>query len=166
VRLHPLRPLRPVTDDIDRRGDRPAPGKEDGQMPQEPAVKIIALISRKPGLSREEFIEHYENHHAKLIARYKHKWMLDYRRNYPVPASSFRKLDGADGQMPDCDVITEASFATVEDYEAFTKASLDPEFGSQVVADEETFMDRGSIRFFRVDVYPSDLSEAGTAAPR
>lgn len=128
-------------------------------MPQEPAVKIIALISRKPGLSREEFIQHYEQHHARLIAGRKHQWLLDYRRNYVVPASSFQKLDGADGQLPDCDVITEASFATVEDYEAFSEASRDPAFGRQVVADEETFMDRSSIRFFRVDVYPSDLSE-------
>jgi len=33
-------------------------------------VKTIALIKRKPGLSREEFIRHYEEVHAPLALKH------------------------------------------------------------------------------------------------
>ncbi|MGQ4600691.1 EthD domain-containing protein [Nocardia sp. R6R-6] len=129
-----------------------------------PAVRVVALIRRKPGTTREEFIEHYENHHARLIAGHKYKWLADYTRNYVIPGTEIQKLDGDDGSLPDCDVITIASFNTVEDYEAFTRASSDPEFQRAVVADEESFMDRDSIRFFRVDAHVTDLDEFGAPA--
>ena len=124
-----------------------------------PAVRVIALIRRKPGLSREEFVEHYEQHHARLIAAHKHTWLADYSRNYVEPGAQITKMDGAAGSLPDCDVVTVASFRTVEDYEAFSQASQDPDFQAAVLADEQTFMDRDSIRFFRADVRLSDLEE-------
>lgn len=135
-------------------------------MPTEtaPAVRVVALIRRKPGTTREEFIEHYENHHARLIASHKYRWLADYTRNYVIPGTEIQKMDGDGGSLPDCDVITVASFSTVEDYEAFTQASGDPEFQRAVLADEESFMDRDSIRFFRVDAYVTDLAQFGAPA--
>lgn len=134
--------------------------------PTAPAVRVIALIKRKPGLSREEFIEHYEQHHARLIAGHKHRWLMDYSRNYVEPGGQIGKVDGAAGSLPDCDVVTVASFAMVEDYDAFRLASDDPAFREAVLRDEESFMDRGSIRFFRADVRVSDLGEfAGAPQP-
>lgn len=127
-----------------------------------PAVRVIALIRRKPGTTREEFIEHYENHHARLIASHKYAWMADYTRNYVIPGTGITKMDGGGGALPECDVITVASFSTAEDYEAFTQASGDLEFKQAVLADEESFMDRESIRFFRVEAHVTDLTEFGT----
>jgi hypothetical protein len=119
---------------------------------------MIALIRRKPGTTREEFIEHYKNHYARLIGSCKHRWLADHSRNYVIPGSEVTKLDGAAGSLPDCDVVTIASFATEEDFRSFSEASKDPEFQQAVVADEETSMDRDSIRFFRVDAHLSDLA--------
>ena len=65
--------------------------------------KCIALLRRKPGLSREDFIDYYERQHAPLIRRLL-PGIIDYRRNYV-------ELEGAflfPGAAPiDFDVITE-----------------------------------------------------------
>ena len=29
-------------------------------------IKVVTLLTRKPGMSREAFIEHYETHHRKI----------------------------------------------------------------------------------------------------
>jgi hypothetical protein len=77
-----------------------------------PAVRIIALIRRKPGTTREEFIEHYEHHHARQIAGHKYKWMSDYTRNYVIPGNRDSEAGRRGGTPADCDVITVASAFT------------------------------------------------------
>ena len=33
-------------------------------------IKVVTLLTRKPGMSREAFIEHYETHHRKIGEKY------------------------------------------------------------------------------------------------
>ena len=49
-------------------------------------VKMIALLRRKAGMSREDFIQYYETKHVPLILKHV-KIMADYRRSYVVPGN-------------------------------------------------------------------------------
>ena len=71
-------------------------------MSKKAAVKIIALLKRKPDLTMEAFIHYYENNHAPLVLKIA-PFIMDYRRNYARSGSALGSLDGG---APDCDVIT------------------------------------------------------------
>ena len=90
-------------------------------------IKAMSFVSRKPGLSREEFIRHYEDAHAPLAMQ--HFPFQRYVRNYVM-----------DGQAEELgfDCITEVWFETSEDYRVISE-------------DEERFMDRGKIVAFLVE---------------
>jgi len=109
-------------------------------------VKAIALLKRKPGFSREEFVSHYEEIHAPLIM--KHSTGLEkYVRNHVVAL--------ADGEEPGFDCITELWY---HDMEAF-KSSISvwgTEAGKVIRDDEDSFLDRSKIAFFLVDEKISD----------
>ena len=44
--------------------------------------KVLWLLRRKPGITHEQFRDHYENSHAILGQKYLGHLMLDYKRNY------------------------------------------------------------------------------------
>lgn len=118
------------------------------------AVKIIALLKRKSGISREVFRDYYENKHVPLIMRLL-PYMADYRRNYVLPASGHDDSGIADA---DCDVVTEAWFITNDDFKAFSEAAARKDIQEQIAADESEFLDRSSIRMFAVEERTSDAS--------
>lgn len=120
-------------------------------MPNTYAVKVMCLLKRKPGLSLEEFIYYYENNHVPLILRLL-PYHADYRRNYVQQGG---ELSTMDGQPSDYDVITEASFATQEDFDRFCLEAAKPELREMVIADELNFIDRENLRFFIVDEHTS-----------
>ena len=64
--------------------------------------KIMILIKRRPGMSMDEFIDYYENHHAALGVRVVPN-MTGYTRRYLMPLG-----DGA--PEPPYDVATEIVF--------------------------------------------------------
>ncbi len=102
--------------------------------------KSIALIKRKPGMSRAEFRDYYETHHAPLGQR--HFNFARYVRNYPKVSE--------DAPEPPYDVIVEFWF---EDEAAFTRAmafNLSPE-ARLFREDEARFMDTQFITGFTVE---------------
>ena len=107
-------------------------------------VKAIALLKRKPGLSREEFIEHYEEVHVPLILKHS-TGVIKYIRNFIV----------SDGMTePDYDCITELWY---EDMEAFTAtiSVWGTEEGQVIIEDENSFIDRDMIKFYMVEEHVS-----------
>ena len=107
-------------------------------------IKSMTLIKRKPGLSREEFIQHYEEVHAPLALKH-FPTFTRYARNYVIT------LPGA--EEPDFDCITEIWFDDIEGAMAVTEVLGDynTEIGRIFLDDEERFMDRGSRVSFLVD---------------
>ena len=107
-------------------------------------IKSMTLIKRKPGLSREEFIQHYEEVHAPLALKH-FPTFKRYVRNYVIA------LPGT--EEPDFDCITEFWFEDIEGAMAVTEALGDykTEIGRIFLDDEEKFMDRGSRVSFLVD---------------
>ena len=99
----------------------------------------------------EDFIDYYENHHVPLILRIL-PFQVEYSRNYVRQGGAIASMDG---QPADYDVVTEARFATQEDFERFCVEGTKPEIREQVIADELNFMDRDNLRFFIVDEYKS-----------
>lgn len=120
--------------------------------------KCIALLKRRPDLSREDFIAYYETHHAPLIRRLLPD-IVDYRRNYV-------QLEGAflfPGAAPiDFDVITEIWLADRAAYDRFITAAVQEDIANQIAQDEENFLDRTATRMLVVDEKGAGMPPAPT----
>jgi len=111
-----------------------------------PAVKLVGLLKRKPGISMAEFEEHYENFHVPLVLSVT-PYISRYVRNYVNHDSTLGNLDSLSST---CDVITEAWFDTEEDFRKFNEAATRPEVREKVIEDELKFLDREALRLFVV----------------
>jgi uncharacterized protein (TIGR02118 family) len=119
-------------------------------------MKLMALAKRKPGLTFEQFREHYETRHAPL-ARSLLPQIKSYVRNYVRHDLSHQSAGPEpSGEGPDFDVVTEFTFETREDYERLMAAYADPVIQRTIAEDEERFLDRAATRFFIVDVEGTD----------
>ncbi len=110
--------------------------------------KVIALLAKKPGLTREQFIDYYENNHAPLICKLL-PMTLEYRRN-------FLDLEGAiifpGATAPDFDVVTEIYYKDRDAYDAMLASHAnDPSVGEAIARDEENFLDRAKTRLIIVE---------------
>ena len=103
-------------------------------------IKAMSLIKRKQGLSREEFIRHYEEKHVPLAM--KHFPFKKYTRNYVISFPGLEEMD--------FDCITEVWFETMDDCQAAAEFSASKEY-KVISDDEEKFMDRNNIVAFLVD---------------
>ena len=66
-------------------------------------IKVVTLLTRKPGMSREAFIEHYETHHRKIGEKYLSGFASKYQRRY-LQSAGFREQKG---DAPPFDVLME-----------------------------------------------------------
>jgi hypothetical protein len=121
------------------------------------AVKIIALIKRKPGLSAQEFREYYETRHAPLALKHLGRYIQKYVRNYPIAGDTQQETEYFRGGKPaedafDYDVLTEMWFADRATYdELCTLTQKDPVIGEIFRTDEGRFIDRPSVRYIVCD---------------
>lgn len=110
-------------------------------------IRMLALLVRRPDLSRDAFRSHYEGQHAPLALP-----LLDgvrhYVRNHVAPG-----LDA--GRCP-FDVLSEFGYESQAAVTAVA-ARLDSERGEAIREDERRFMDKPRNRFF-----PLDLLERST----
>jgi uncharacterized protein (TIGR02118 family) len=109
--------------------------------------KTIALLKCKSGLSREAFIDYYENHHVPLI-RSLLPQICGYRRNFVDPEGAFINEGAAER---DFDVITEIWVPDRAAYDAAMALHARPEVAQAIAEDEENFLDRSCTRMFVVD---------------
>ncbi|MGM5069125.1 EthD domain-containing protein [Rhodococcus qingshengii] len=115
--------------------------------------KIMVLLKRRPGLTMDEFIEHYEGHHAQLGIKFAPN-MIHYGRHYirAIP-------DVLDGTVrePEYDVITEVHFENRASFEENGKLMQDPQALAELIADEEYLFDRSKKSRVVVEDHSSDL---------
>ena len=116
-------------------------------------IKVVTLLTRKPGMSRETFIEHYETHHRKIGEKYLGGFATKYQRRY-LQSAGFRDQEGA---APPFDVLMEIWYP---DQDALNRAmavlSTD-EAQAEIAADEERLFDRDLIRSYTVEEYESEM---------
>ena len=110
-------------------------------------LKVVALLARKPGMSREDFIHHYETVHAPLARRLLPQ-MADYKRNYVDLGGA---IIGPGTSTPDFDSVTEIWFHSRADLEAMLAPNAIPAIGEEIARDEDKFLNRGKTRFFVVE---------------
>jgi len=109
-------------------------------------VKTLALIARKPGLSRDEFRAHYETQHAPLALPLM-SGLLRYVRHHVT-----EELHGAAG----FDVATAFTYRDAAAMRSVV-AKLATPAGDAVLRDELRFMDKPRNRFFEL----RDVEETG-----
>ena len=90
--------------------------------------KVVALISKRPDISREDFIRYYESSHAPLAKR-----LLPMVGRY---TRSFLP----EGHGADFDVVTEIWFRDEAAYAAFRARMADPVVIAAIRADEANFL--------------------------
>ena len=116
-------------------------------------IKVVTLLTRKPGMSREAFIEHYETHHRKIGEKYLGGFASKYQRRY-LQSAGFRERED---DAPPFDVLMEIWYP---DQEALNRAlavlSTD-EAQAEIAADEERLFDRDLIRSYTVEEYESEM---------
>ena len=108
--------------------------------------KVLAFLTKKDGLSTEDFVDYYENHHVPLILDLATAPLL-YKRRYRGEA-----LTRADPTV-DFDVVTELGFADRAGYRAWMAQLADA--GGRVAADEARFLDRSRTRAYVVEERPT-----------
>jgi hypothetical protein len=127
-------------------------------------LKVMLMMKRNPGLSLEEFIEHYERVHVPL-ALTNARNLVHYERHYLRPG---RFVPFGDELIePDYDVITELWYDSETTFESQQELlRRHPEVLADIVADEENLFDRSKSRFAYVEDHVSDLSGLSTARDR
>ena len=122
-------------------------------------IKVVLLVRRKPGLSREEFRGYYESRHAPLAAS-QLRCCVRYVRNFVV--------EDVAGQ-PDFDCVTEFWYELDGPWREARDHIASEASRQTLAADEAKFMDRGSMRVVVVsecETPAASLAPASLAPPR
>ena len=123
-------------------------------------IKVVTLLTRKPGMSREAFIEHYETHHRKIGEKYLSGFAVKYQRRY-LQSAGFRGQEGA--TLP-FDVLMEIWYPDQDTLDAALAVLSTDEAQAEIIADEERLFDRDLIRSYTVEEYESDMPAVQTGA--
>jgi hypothetical protein len=119
-------------------------------------IKWVNLLKRRPNLSLEEFIDHYENVHRKIGEKYLSKYAVRYMRRYlrPVPESIYS------GEMVrNYDVIMEIWFPDQKAFEDCFAVLITKEVQAEIREDEKKLFDRKNMHMFVVEEHESDLGK-------
>ena len=95
-------------------------------------IKVVTLLTRKPGMSREAFIEHYETHHRKIGEKYLSGFATKYQRRY-LQSAVFREQEG--DALP-FDVLMEIWYRDQEALNGALAVLSTEEAQAEIVADE------------------------------
>jgi uncharacterized protein (TIGR02118 family) len=107
--------------------------------------KVFGFLTKRNGLSMQEFIDYYETKHVPLICSVAPVPTV-YKRRYLVGD----RLTVGGGEV-DFDVMTELAFADRDKFDAWMSALAKPEVGARIVADEEKFLNRARTRAYVIE---------------
>jgi hypothetical protein len=111
-------------------------------------AKLIFLLKRKPGMSKEGFRAHYEASHVKLAEQYIGHLLTGYHRNYPVFASLNPSNQPAGEEVLPYDfgydAVTEMRVKDDASLAEINRIFNDPAIQPILMADELRFLDRPS----------------------
>jgi hypothetical protein len=123
--------------------------------------RCVALLRKRHDLSREQFIDYYEQKHSKLILSLL-PGILNYTRKYVEIDGAY--LYPAISHL-DLDVVTELTFADRASYEKFAQKAGETDIAKLIAEDEQHLFDRDFTRMFIVDEFSSVTETAPKALP-
>ncbi len=123
-------------------------------------IKVVTLLTRKPGMSREAFIEHYETHHRKIGEKYLGGFALKYQRRYLQSAG----LRDQEGDALPFDVLMEIWYPDQDALNGAMAVLSTDEAQAEIAADEERLFDRELIRSYTVEEYDSEMPALETGS--
>lgn len=113
--------------------------------------KMVILIQKKKGMSREDFIHHYETSHAVIGKRLLGHLWAKYVRNYPL---SLMEYQPEENSVDDSyDAVTEIWFKDEAGVEEMARIINIPENNKLILEDEEKFQERKLTRLLMVEEY-------------
>lgn len=116
-------------------------------------IKVVTLLTKKPGVSREAFIEHYETHHRKIGEKFLSGFAAKYQRRY-LQSAGFREEQG---DAPPFDMLMEIWYPDQEALNGALAVLSTEEAQAEITADEERLFDRDLIRSYTVEEYESKM---------
>ena len=128
-------------------------------------AKLIFFLKRKPGITPEQFREHYEKSHVRYAQKYIGHLLTGYTRNYPI----FATLDpsnvpaGSEPKPYDTgyDAVVEMRVKDDAALEEIGRIFNDPQIQPILKEDERKFLDDSS-----TVMIVSDEVDTGTAFTR
>lgn len=116
-------------------------------------LKQVVLLKRRPSMSREEFVDYYENKHSKLIAPIQP--MLErYVRRYVCP--EVNPITGQAEEL-DFDVVSEFWWRSRADFDAAMEKLATGDAHRLIWEDEERIFNSHNHRSFTVEEYETDM---------
>jgi len=116
-------------------------------------IKVVTLLTKKPGVSREAFIENYETHHRKIGEKFLSGFAAKYQRRY-LQSAGFREEQG---DAPPFDMLMEIWYPDQEALNGALAVLSTEEAQAEITADEERLFDRDLIRSYTVEEYESKM---------
>lgn len=118
---------------------------DDGSM-----VKQVVNIGKRPGMSRDDFVEYYETRHVPLAVGLVASF-AKYERNFVRHDLTRQLAVGPIGMFTDrFDVMTVLWFRDAAGQKALEADMADPNIGPRIAADEQNVFDRSAIQLFLV----------------
>jgi hypothetical protein len=114
-------------------------------------MKIVILIKKKPGMSREAFIQHYETSHSVIGKRLLGHLWTKYVRNYPKALMEYQPEQNS--VEDSYDAVTEIWLKDAAALEEMGLIINLPENNKLILEDEEKFQDRLKTRLLIVEEY-------------
>ena len=108
-------------------------------------IKVIGLLRRKPGISREEFLRHWKDHHGALamsvpeFARHVRKYVQVHRVS--IPQLDAQERYSQTGLPMEYDGAVEMWFDSPEAMQKAFAALADPVACKELREDEDRFID-------------------------
>jgi len=100
-------------------------------------VVLLALLPRKPGMSKEDFHRHWRERHGPLVVETLGKYLVSYEQYHRLP-EGMGSGDEWDG----------VAIQRYESQDAFTAFLNDPAYAEKIMPDEQEFMDHGKVVWF------------------
>lgn len=122
---------------------------------QNAMIKVVTLLTKKSGMSRQAFVDHYETYHSKIGEKYLSGYAVKYQRRYVNPLDATED----DSRGLPFDVLMEIWFPDRERMEAAMALITSESAQEEIVADEERLFDRDKICSFVVDEYESVMPD-------
>jgi uncharacterized protein (TIGR02118 family) len=113
-------------------------------------IKMVTLMAKRADMTREEFMDYYENKHVPLSMEL-FPQIVKMTRNYPA-SGNFHYVSSAAAPDVPYDVVTEHWYADQASYdEMMAQFASDPELFRKLSEDEAQFCDKKSVIMFMVE---------------